>query len=57
MGRRKRGGLRKLLRSVYRVLGAVNTASYVLGAGANPGRLVKHLARMRTSKSAGRLFK
>lgn len=57
MARKKRGGLRKLLRSVYRVLGMVNTGTYILGAGAKPGALVKHLARKRTSKIGGRMFK
>lgn len=58
MGERKKsGGIRKIIRSLYRALGAVNTATYVLGAGANPGKLAKHLARKRTSKWGSRIVK
>lgn len=58
MGKRKSGsGLRKLIRSLYRVLGSVNTATYVLGGVSNPGKLAKHLTRKRTSKFGSRLIK
>lgn len=55
--RRKASGLRKIIRSLYRALGVVNTATYVVGAGADPFRLAKHLTRKRTSKLGSRLIK
>lgn len=53
--RRKVSGLRKIIRGLYRTLGIVNTATYVLGA--NPGKLVKHLTRKRTSKFGSRIVR
>jgi hypothetical protein len=55
--RRKASGLRKIIRGLYRTLGIVNTATYVLGAGANPGKLAKHLTRKRTSKLGSRIVR
>lgn len=55
--RRKSSGLRKIIRGLYRTLGIINTATYVLGAGANPVKLAKHLTRKRTSKFGSRLIK
>lgn len=58
MGKRRRtSGARKLIRALYRVLGAANTATYVLGAAGAPGKLAKHLTRKRTSKWGSRLVK
>lgn len=57
MSRRKRSGLRKALRGAYKLLGALNTASYVLGAANNPGALGKHIMRKRISKIGGRIVK
>lgn len=55
--RRKSSGIRRLIRACYRALGMVNTASYILGAGQNPGRLAKHLVRQRTSKLGSRIIR
>lgn len=58
MGKRKHSsGLRKIIRAAYRALGIVNTATYVLGAGANPVKLAKHLTRKRTSKLGSRIVR
>lgn len=55
--RRKSSGARKIIRALYRALGMVNTATYVLGAGAAPLKLAKHLTRKRTSKLGSRIVK
>lgn len=59
MGKRrsrgKRGGLRALIRSGYRALGILNTASHV--ASGDPGRIVKHLLRRKTVKFGGSLIR
>jgi hypothetical protein len=59
MARRKRkaNSFRKLIRSAYRALGLLNTASYILNAGSSPGKLVKHVARQKTSKLGSRLIR
>jgi hypothetical protein len=55
--RRKSSGLRKFIRGMYKLLGMANTGTYILGAGANPGGLIKHVARRRTSKAGSRLIR
>lgn len=58
MGKRhKQSGLRKALRGFYKILGAVNTASYVIAAPNRPGALGKHLARKSSLKRIGGILK
>ena len=53
--RKKKSGLRKIIRGLYRTLGIVNTATYIVGG--NPAKLAKHLTRKRTSKFGSRIVR
>lgn len=56
MGRkRSTSGARKLIRALYRLLGAANTATYLLAG--NPAKLAKHLGRKRTTKAGARILR
>lgn len=56
MGKRRRtSGARKLIRALYKMLGAANTATYLVAG--NPAKLAKHLTRKRTSKMGARIIK